>query len=110
MQLHHGILKNGICKILNRTDDNQTDGCFYRAILNVSNGHKEEALKFIDKTRETLDTELTALVGESYNRAYKLCVRAQQLVELEEILQIKQQQLANDGQIDYKQQKLLYDM
>eukprot|EP01084_Bolivina_argentea_P180951 312572_1 len=34
----------------------------------------------------------------------------QQLVELEEILNIKQQQKENDGLINYKQQKLLYDM
>eukprot|EP01084_Bolivina_argentea_P008495 15901_1 len=95
---------------VNRIDENHADGCFYRAILYVHHSYKEEALKFINKTRESLDTELTALVGESYNRAYKLCVRTQQLVELEEILNIKQQQKENDGLINYKQQKLLYDM
>eukprot|EP01083_Nonionella_stella_P006217 18090_1 len=95
---------------VNRIDENHADGCFYRAILLTHDGNKASALQFIDRTRETLDTELTALVGESYNRAYKLCVRAQQLVELEEILIIKEAQQANDGQIDYKQERLLYDM
>ena len=32
------------------------------------------AQQHIDKTREVLDAELTALVGESYNRAYKYVV------------------------------------
>lgn len=34
-----------------------------------------------------MDAELTALVGESYNRAYHLMVSVQLLSELEEIIQ-----------------------
>uniref|UniRef100_A0A1X7SMB8 PIK-related kinase FAT domain-containing protein n=1 Tax=Amphimedon queenslandica TaxID=400682 RepID=A0A1X7SMB8_AMPQE len=41
----------------------------------------------IDKARSSLDAELTALVGESYNRAYHLMVSVQLLSELEEIIQ-----------------------
>ncbi len=47
--------------------------------------------KVINLTRSLIDTELTALVGESYNRAYKLIVKVQQLAELEEIIKLKQQ-------------------
>lgn len=70
-------------------DVNGADGNFLRAILAVHNNDKTNALLFINKTREALDSELCALVGESYDRAYTLCVRAQQLVELEEILCLK---------------------
>jgi hypothetical protein len=59
--------------------------------------------RFIDRTRQLVDTKLTALVGESYNRyeavvvevvarwsechrsAYTVMVRVQQLSELEEV-------------------------
>ena len=33
-----------------------------------------------------LDPELTALVGESYHRAYRIMIQVQQLAELEEII------------------------
>ncbi len=38
----------------------------------------------VDRSRELLGTELAALVGESYERAYGDMVRVQQLTELEE--------------------------
>ena len=41
----------------------------------------------IDEARDILDTELTALVGESYNRAYGVMVPIQLLSELEETIQ-----------------------
>merc|ERR1712087_753160 len=86
------------------------DGSFYRAILEVHAGNYEDGMVFIDKTREALDTELTALVGESYSRAYSLCVRAQQLVELEEILEVKQARQLNRGHVDYRAEDQLYKM
>ena len=42
-------------------------------------------MQFIDETRDILDIELTALVGESYNRAYGVMVNIQLLSEMEEI-------------------------
>ncbi len=41
----------------------------------------------IDTARDILDTELTALVGESYSRAYGVMVSIQILSELEETVQ-----------------------
>lgn len=41
--------------------------------------------QYIDETRDILDTELTGLVGESYNRAYGVMVNIQLLSEMEEI-------------------------
>ena len=43
----------------------------------------------IDKARDIVDTDLTAMAGESYNRAYAVMVNVQMLSELEEIIQYK---------------------
>lgn len=73
------------------------DSAFFRAILALHRNLFPQAILFIEKTRDLLDTELTALVGESYNRAYKydaanfsIVVRIQMLAELEEIINYKQ--------------------
>ncbi len=44
----------------------------------------------LDRAREMLGTELAALVGESYERAYGDMVRVQQLTELEEVIEYSQ--------------------
>ncbi|KAJ3130914.1 phosphatidylinositol kinase- protein kinase tor1 [Physocladia obscura] len=66
------------------------DGSFFRAVLALHEDKFNDAVQFIDKSREMLDTELVALVGESYNRAYPVIVRTQMLAELDEIIQYKQ--------------------
>ena len=50
------------------------DGAFYRAVLCVHQEKWNEAQKLIDLTRDMLDTELTALSLESYQRAYPTMV------------------------------------
>lgn len=65
------------------------EGLFYSAILAIHRESYRRAGKLISKARETLDPELTALVGESYTRAYRSLVKVQQLVELEEIIKYK---------------------
>lgn len=70
------------------TEDTQ-DGSFYRAVLSVHNGDFENGQKLIDHTRLLLDTELTAMAGESYERAYGAMVCVQMLAELEEVIQYK---------------------
>ncbi|TIB14647.1 hypothetical protein E3P89_00930 [Wallemia ichthyophaga] len=65
------------------------DRFFYRAILSVHDSHYQKALHHITKARESLDSELTSLVTESYGRAYNVVVRVQMLAELEEIIQYK---------------------
>jgi FKBP12-rapamycin complex-associated protein len=47
------------------------DNAFFRAILAIHRNQFDEASDFIDKTRQLLDTNLKALVSESYERAYK---------------------------------------
>ncbi|XP_050539572.1 serine/threonine-protein kinase mTOR [Daktulosphaira vitifoliae] len=65
------------------------DGAFYRAVLSIHGEHYERAQKYIDLAREILDTELTAMAAESYQRAYGAMVSVQMLAELEEVIQYK---------------------
>lgn len=65
------------------------DGSFYRAVLAVHHKEFEVAQKLIDETRDLLDTELTSMAGESYERAYGAMVCVQMLAELEEVIQYK---------------------
>lgn len=67
-----------------------TDRSFFGAILALHRNQFREALKCVQQTREGLDTELSALVSESYNRAYTVVVRVQMLAELEELILYKQ--------------------
>lgn len=69
--------------------ENTQDGSFYRAVLAVHYGNFETAQKLIDETRDLLDTELTSMAGESYERAYGAMVCVQMLTELEEVIQYK---------------------
>jgi FKBP12-rapamycin complex-associated protein len=66
------------------------DRSFFGAILALHRNQFREAAMYIQKAREGLDTELSALISESYNRAYTVVVRVQMLAELEEIIAYKQ--------------------
>lgn len=66
------------------------DRSFFGAILSIHRNHFEEAHIHITKARDGLDTELSALLAESYTRAYDVIVRVQMLAELEEIILYKQ--------------------
>ncbi|XP_071544223.1 serine/threonine-protein kinase mTOR [Panulirus ornatus] len=65
------------------------EGAFYRAVLAVHKDQYRMAQQLIDSARDLLDTELTAMVGESYQRAYNAMVAVQMLAELEEVIQYK---------------------
>ncbi|KAG9962099.1 TOR1 phosphatidylinositol 3-kinase, partial [Aureobasidium melanogenum] len=66
------------------------DRSFFGAILSIHRNQFDDAQLHINKAREGLDTELSALLGESYTRAYSVIVRVQMLAELEEIIAYKQ--------------------
>ncbi|KAJ2896944.1 phosphatidylinositol 3-kinase-like protein [Zalerion maritima] len=66
------------------------DRSFFGAILALHRNQFREALNCVQAAREGLDTELSALVSESYNRAYQVVVRVQMLAELEELIVYKQ--------------------
>jgi len=72
------------------------DRSFFGAILSIHRNQFDEAYAHITKARDGLDTELSALLGESYTRAYSVIVRVQMLAELEEIITYKQH--ANDAE------------
>ncbi|XP_066601544.1 serine/threonine-protein kinase mTOR [Prorops nasuta] len=65
------------------------DGAFYRAVLAIHDEQYNVAHQLIDSARDLLDTELTAMAGESYQRAYNAMVEVQKLAELEEVVQFK---------------------
>ncbi|TVY35909.1 Serine/threonine-protein kinase [Lachnellula subtilissima] len=69
---------------------NTPDRSFFGAILALHRNQFREAALYVQKVREGLDTELSALVSESYNRAYTVVVRVQMLAELEELIVYKQ--------------------
>ena len=66
------------------------DRAFFGAILALHRNQFREALTCIEQARDGLDTELSALMSESYNRAYPVVVRVQMLAELEELILYKQ--------------------
>eukprot|EP00457_Paulinella_chromatophora_P000061 gb/GEZN01000061.1/.p1 GENE.gb/GEZN01000061.1/~~gb/GEZN01000061.1/.p1 ORF type:complete len:2707 (+),score=463.21 gb/GEZN01000061.1/:107-8227(+) len=67
-------------------DDDDVQAPFFAALLAVHRGRFKDARSYIEQTRVILDPDLTALVGESYNRSYPSMVKLQQLAELEEII------------------------
>lgn len=69
--------------------DESPDKAFFSAILELHRNNFERASNHILKARDLLVTEITALVSESYNRAYGVVVRVQMLTELEEIIKYK---------------------
>jgi serine/threonine-protein kinase mTOR len=66
------------------------DRSFFGAILALHRNQFEDATAHIEQARKGLDMELSALVSESYTRAYSQVVRVQMLAELEEIITYKQ--------------------
>lgn len=69
--------------------DNTSNKAFFRAILYLRREQFEQAEECIEQTRSSLDTEMTALVSESYSRAYETVVRVQMMAELEEVIAYK---------------------
>jgi serine/threonine-protein kinase mTOR len=62
------------------------DGAFYSAVLHIHRAEWRMAAKAVDAARQAMDGRFTALMAESYNRAYPSMVTAQTLAELEEII------------------------
>ncbi|KAF9172143.1 phosphatidylinositol kinase- protein kinase tor1 [Mortierella sp. AD011] len=74
------------------------DRAFFKAVLSLHRNEFAMAEKLIEHTRTLLDTELTALVSESYSRAYNTVVRVQMMAELEEIISYKRYEGQPDRQ------------
>lgn len=69
--------------------ENTVDSTFYHAVLEVHKENYDLAYEYIDRARSSIDTDLTAMAGESKNRAYGAMVQVMMLSELEEVIQYK---------------------
>jgi FKBP12-rapamycin complex-associated protein len=65
------------------------EGPFFRAVLAVHRGRFEDCAYHIDRARRLLHNTFSALVSESYKRAYTSMVSVQQLAEIEEVVEYK---------------------
>ena len=65
------------------------DGAFYHSVLYVHRKEWASAADAIDTARRAMDSRLTALMAESYSRAYPGMVTAQTLAEMEEIIDFR---------------------
>ena len=68
-----------------------TTALFYECVLLTQAGRFRDEQGFIDQCKKALDGDISALVGESYGRAYHLFVGIQQLSELEEIAIVRRE-------------------
>ncbi|KAL9624360.1 MAG: hypothetical protein Q9160_001322 [Pyrenula sp. 1 TL-2023] len=69
--------------------ERSADRSFFGAILCIHRNQFEDAGVHITRARNGLNNDLSAVIGESYNRAYDVVVRIQMLAELEEIIDYK---------------------
>lgn len=79
------------------------DGSLYRSVLALSSdasllsneadsrdmGGKYSTSALIEQTRDLLDSDLTSMATQSYERSYQAIIEAQVLAELEEIIRYK---------------------
>ena len=80
---------NGISPVEIRANDGgliDFDGAFYSAVLHIHRNEWTLAADAIDAARMAMDSHFTALMAESYKRAYPSMVIAQTLAEMEEII------------------------
>lgn len=75
--------------IVSQLPQDNVEASFLRSVLAVHNENYEESAIHIERTRSQLDKSITALLAESYGRAYVPLVMVQQCSELEEIIEYK---------------------
>ncbi|EEC46831.1 predicted protein [Phaeodactylum tricornutum CCAP 1055/1] len=77
------------------------DGAFYSAVLHVHRQDWSHAADAIDAARKAMDSRFTALLAESYSRAYPSMVTAQMLSEMEEIIEYMKTEERSRIEIDH---------
>lgn len=75
--------------LMTKVTSESVDAVFMRAALSAHREDFPQCRELIDSTRKLLDEQLSALLAESYNRAYTPLIMMQQCAELEEILEYK---------------------
>ena len=97
----HSQQWDGLRRVVQLLDPASYTGGFFRALLSVNTACYDEAAQWIRVSRNALHPELGPLENEAYSRVYDQLVKAQQLSELEELLEYKQCQhmlaVANEG-------------
>ena len=78
-------------KFVNLMQQNSEDSYFLKAIIYNHEAKFDSAQALIKQRRLRIDTSFSALIGESYSRAYDDVVRLQLLAELEEIIEYNKQ-------------------
>lgn len=63
------------------------DGAVYSAVLSIHEKSWTRAASAIDAARRAMDSRLATLMTESYGRAYRTMVAAQNIAEMEEIVE-----------------------
>ena len=72
--------------------ENSYDCSLYRSLLALSSNTeldlntKQTAQSLIEQTRDLLDSDITSMASQSYERSYQAIIEAQVLAELEEII------------------------
>jgi hypothetical protein len=85
--------------------EDNIDACFMRAVLAIHHENYLESAQLIEQTRRHLDSNITALLAESYGRAYVPLIMVQQCSELEEIAEFKML-MREAGLDDWRQDSL----
>ena len=93
---------DGLSRVVQLLDPASFAGGFFRAVLSVNASSYDQAAQWIRASRNALHPELGPLENEAYSRVYEHLVKAQQLSELEELLeyQLCSQALATDDDDD----------
>lgn len=73
------------------------DGAFFSAVVHIHREEWQMAAESIDAARKAMDGRFTALMAESYNRAYPSIVTAQTLAEMEEIIEYRKIERGSKG-------------
>ena len=74
---------------INIIEDNEIyEENFFKAIVAIKDEEYENAQKYIDIARDSIDDKIKALLNESYERAYKLLLDNENLCQLEDIIKL----------------------
>ena len=80
---------NSFKSIVKEIDKTSEDSFFFQAVLSVIENEHEKASILINQGRSKTDLSFSALIAESYSRAYDEAIRLQLFSELEEIIEYK---------------------
>mmetsp|Transcript_34256 Transcript_34256/g.30981 ORF Transcript_34256/g.30981 Transcript_34256/m.30981 type:complete len:199 (+) Transcript_34256:4336-4932(+) len=79
-------------KYSEKIEDDNEDKNFLLAICNIRRNKLDSARTYLKQCREDLDSKVSGLLLESYSRAYDSVIRLQQILEMEEIIDYKEEE------------------